>query len=244
MTGTVIDEQKCTHDGVEKDKRALEIEDAKIAMVKKDLRDELRILEGDLYQRVYHLLKGKVANDGPGNIKKGSKISDQYLQSIEREKWFEIRLQNDMASKQLEMAATRINQLRKEHNTKFTEQRKKITQGDDLAPGILKIVKVYMAVKRRIQPGDKLAGRHGNKGVVSMIVPVEDMPHLADGTPVDIVLNPLGVPSRMNIGQVLEAHLGWAAKELGKKIEKALLANDNTNNVRAILKNIYQQKNM
>ena len=244
MTGTVIDVQVFTRDGVEKDKRALEIEDAKIAAVKKDLRDELRIMEGDVYQRVYNLLKGKVANGGPGSIKKGGKISDDYLNSIEREKWFDIRLQNDDLNKQLEIAAERIKQLRKEHDEKFATQREKITQGGDLAPGVLKIVKVYMAVKRRIQPGDKMAGRHGNKGVISMIVPVEDMPYLEDGTPVDIVLNPLGVPSRMNIGQVLETHLGWAAKGLGKKIEKALTTKENTDSVRKILKDIYQAKDL
>ena len=244
MAGTVIDVQVFTRDGVEKDKRALEIEDAKITAVKKDLRDELRIMEGDVYQRVHNLLKGKVANGGPGSIKKGEKVSDDYLNSIEREKWFDIRLQNDDANKQLEIAAERIKQLRKDHDEKFASQREKITQGGDLAPGVLKIVKVYMAVKRRIQPGDKMAGRHGNKGVISMIVPVEDMPYLEDGTPVDIVLNPLGVPSRMNIGQVLETHLGWAAKGLGKKIEKALAVKEDTNNVRKILKNIYQAKEL
>jgi len=242
MAGTVIDVQVFTRDGVEKDKRALEIEDAKIIAVKKDLRDELRILEGDVYQRIYNLLKGKSVNKGPGNIKKGDKVSDDYLKSIEREKWFEIRLQNDEANKQIEVAAERIKQLRKEHDEKFDLQRKKITQGGDLAPGVLKIVKVYMAVKRRIQPGDKMAGRHGNKGVISMIVPIEDMPYLEDGTPVDIVLNPLGVPSRMNIGQVLETHLGWAAKGLGQKIQKALIAKENTGNIRKILKGIYQTK--
>ena len=242
MAGTVIDVQVFTRDGVEKDKRALEIEDAKITAVKKDLRDELRILEGDIYQRMYNLLKGKPVNRGPGSIKRGSKVTDDYLKSIEREKWFEIRLQNDTANKQLETAAERIKQLRKEHDEKFDLQRKKITQGGDFAPGVLKIVKVYLAVKRRIQPGDKMAGRHGNKGVISMIVPVEDMPYLEDGTPVDIVLNPLGVPSRMNIGQVLETHLGWAAKGLGRKIETALRAKGNTNNIRKLLKSIYHSK--
>ncbi len=244
MAGTVIDVQVFTRDGVEKDKRALEIEDAKIAVVKKDLRDELRIMESDVYQRVYNLIKDNTVKGGPGSIKKGEKVNDDYLNSIEREKWFEIRLQNDEANKQLESASLRIKQLRKEHDEKFATQREKITQGGDLAPGVLKIVKVYMAVKRRIQPGDKMAGRHGNKGVISMIVPVEDMPYLDDGTPVDIVLNPLGVPSRMNIGQVLETHLGWAAKGLGKKIEKALAVKKDSDNIRKILKDIYQAKGL
>jgi DNA-directed RNA polymerase subunit beta len=239
MTGTVIDVQVFTRDGVEKDKRALEIEDAKLASVKQDLRDELRIREGDVYQRAHTLLVGQVVEGGPGNIKKGEKVTADYLKNVEREKWFEIRLREDNANKQLETHAERVKELRAAHDEKFAAERKKITQGDDLAPGVLKIVKVYLAVKRRIQPGDKMAGRHGNKGVISMIVPTEDMPYLEDGTPVDIVLNPLGVPSRMNIGQVLETHLGWAAKGLGKKINKMLIAKESTDKIRAQLKQIY-----
>ena len=144
----------------------------------------------------------------PGALKSGGRVTQSYLAELPREKWFEIRLTNDEANTQLEQAAERLRQQRQEFDRRLEEKRKKITAGDDLAPGVLKMVKVYLAVKRRIQPGDKMAGRHGNKGVISMIVPVEDMPYLADGTPVDIVLNPLGVPSRMNIGQVLETHLG------------------------------------
>jgi DNA-directed RNA polymerase subunit beta len=155
-------------------------------------------------------------------------VSQAYLTDLPREQWFEIRLTNDDANAQLEQAAERLRQQRQEFDRRFEEKRKKITAGDDLAPGVLKMVKVYLAVKRRIQPGDKMAGRHGNKGVISTIVPVEDMPYLADGTPVDIVLNPLGVPSRMNIGQVLETHLGWAAKGLGIKIGNLIDANAST----------------
>ena len=241
MSGTIIDVQVFTRDGVEKDKRALEIEDAKLVAVKKDLRDELRILEGDVYQRTRGLLSGKKVKSGPGTIKKGDVITADYLKSTEREKWFDIRLSVASENNELDAFAERIKQLRKEHDTKFDVERKKITQGDDMAPGVLKIVKVYMAVKRRIQPGDKMAGRHGNKGVISMIVPVEDMPYLEDGTPVDIVLNPLGVPSRMNIGQVLETHLGWAAKGLGKKIDRALIAKESTSNIRKLLQKIYRK---
>ena len=239
MQGTVIDVQVFTRDGVEKDKRALEIEDAKIAVIKQNLRDELRIMEGDVYQRVYSLLNGQVATGGPGTIKKGEKITADYLKSVEREKWFDIRLKDDSANQQLETYAERTKQLRVEHDKKFDTEHKKITQGDDLAPGVLKIVKVYMAVRRRIQPGDKMAGRHGNKGVISMIVPAEDMPYLDDGTSVDIVLNPLGVPSRMNIGQVLETHLGWAAKGLGNKIQKMLIAKESNDKIRGFLKEVY-----
>ena len=240
VTGTVIDVQVFTRDGVDKDVRALEIEESKITAIKKDLRDELRILEGDVYLRVKSLLMGQVVDGGPGAIKKGEKITSDYLKNIESDKWFEIRLRDDKANKQLEDAGMRIKELRKEHDEKFAFERKKITQGDDLAPGVLKIVKVYLAVKRRIQPGDKMAGRHGNKGVVSTIVSVEDMPYLQDGTPVDIVLNPLGVPSRMNIGQVLETHLGWAAKGLGHKIDAAIKAHQDIAKIRALLKRIYK----
>jgi DNA-directed RNA polymerase subunit beta len=240
VIGTVIDVQVFTRDGVEKDKRALEIEDAKIANVKKDLRDELRILEGDVYQRIRTLLIDQTVDGGPGGVKKGEKVTADYLKNVEREKWFEIRLRDEDAAKQLDAGAERIKELRKEHDEKFAAQRKKITQGNDLAPSVLKVVKVYLAVKRRIQAGDKMAGRHGNKGVISTITPVEDMPYLEDGTPVDIVLNPLGVPSRMNIGQVLETHLGWAAKGLGKKINDAIVAQQSVAKIRDILKTIYK----
>ncbi len=240
VTGTVIDVQVFTRDGVEKDARALEIEESKIKAIKKDLRDELRILEGDVYLRAKSLLIGQLVDGGPGAIKKGEKVTAEYLATVEHDKWFEIRLRDDKANKQLEEAGVRVKELRKEHDEKFAFERKKITQGDDLAPGVLKIVKVYLAVKRRIQPGDKMAGRHGNKGVVSTIVSVEDMPYLQDGTPVDIVLNPLGVPSRMNIGQVLETHLGWAAKGLGHKIDAAIKAHQDIAKIRALLKRIYK----
>ncbi len=216
--GTVIDVQVFTRDGLKKDARALEIEKADIDKVKKDLDDELRIREEALYQRVETLLVNKTAQRGPSGLKSGQKITKAYLQELPREKWFDIHLKEESEAQTLEALAAQAKQLRKDHDVKLEAKRKKLVQGDDLAPGVIKIVKVYLAVKRKIQPGDKMAGRHGNKGVVSTIVPIEDMPHLADGTPVDIVLNPLGVPSRMNVGQVLECHLGWAAKGLGVKI--------------------------
>jgi DNA-directed RNA polymerase subunit beta len=241
MDGTVIDVRVFTRDGVDKDSRALAIESAELESVRKDFDDQLRILEKDIFQRVERMIVGKQAEGGPGSLKSGGRVTQSYLAELPREKWFEIRLTNDEANAQLEQAAERLRQQRQEFDRRFEEKRKKITAGDDLAPGVLKMVKVYLAVKRRIQPGDKMAGRHGNKGVISTIVPVEDMPYLADGTPVDIVLNPLGVPSRMNIGQVLETHLGWAAKGLGLKIGAMIDANASTTEKRKFLDEVYNK---
>jgi DNA-directed RNA polymerase subunit beta len=239
MEGTVIDVQVFTREGVEKDTRVLDIEKSELNKAKQDLTDEMRIRENDIFQRIEKLLLNKMADGGPNKLKKGSKLTSEYLEEIAREKWFEIRLRDDAANAQLESAAKQLKQERLEFEKAYEAKRNKITQGDDLAPGVLKIVKVYMAVKRRVQPGDKMAGRHGNKGVISSIVPVEDMPYMANGTSVDIVLNPLGVPSRMNIGQVLETHLGWAAKGLGLKIGKMLEEHQSVKNVRAFLASIY-----
>jgi len=239
MDGTVIDVQVFTRDGVEKDKRALQIEEEALERVRKDLTDQMRIMEADIYRRIEQLLVGKAAEGGPKGLKPGGKVTKSYLEDLPREKWFEIRLKNEEANAQLEAAAEQIRQLREDFDRQLEEKRRKITAGDDLAPGVLKMVKVYLAVKRRIQPGDKMAGRHGNKGVISMIVPVEDMPYLEDGTPVDIVLNPLGVPSRMNVGQVLETHLGWAAKGLGIKLGKMLEAKAKVAEIRKFLDQIY-----
>ncbi len=239
MNGTVIDVQIFTRDGLEKDPRAKAIEEEHLARVRKDLLDERRIREEDVYQRVYTLLLSKTATGGPSNLKPGTEVTKDYLEKVPRDKWFDIRLQDEEASVQLEQSSRQLDSLAKEMEKRFNDSRKKIVQGDDLAPGVLKIVKVYLAVKRRIQPGDKMAGRHGNKGVISIVVPVEDMPYMEDGTPVDIVLNPLGVPSRMNIGQVLETHLGLAAKGLGKKIEKMLEAQQSIKELRSFLDKIY-----
>ena len=222
MDGTVIDVQVFTRDGVEKDARALQIEEEQLAMVRKDLNDQLRIMEDDIYQRVEKLLLGKLAEGGPNKLEAGAKLTRDYLTDIGRGKWFEIRLRNEEANENLEKAGEQLKSLRKDFDRRLEEKKAKLTTGDDLAPGVLKMVKVYLAVKRRVQPGDKMAGRHGNKGVISMIQPVEDMPYTMDGTSMDIVLNPLGVPSRMNVGQVLETHLGWAAKGLGIKIGRML----------------------
>ncbi|HSH47381.1 MAG TPA: DNA-directed RNA polymerase subunit beta, partial [Halomonas sp.] len=239
MDGTVVDVQVFTRDGVEKDKRALEIEDDQLAQVKKDLADQMRIMDEDVYRRVEALLVGKTAEGGPNALKPGTKITRSYLEELDKSRWFEVRLKNDEANEQLEKAAERLKQIREEFDQKLEEKRMKIKAGDDLAPGVLKMVKVYLAVKRRIQPGDKVAGRHGNKGVISTIVPMEDMPYSADGTPVDMVLNPLGVPSRMNVGQVLETHLGWAAKGLGMKIGSMLDEQAGPTKLRDFLDRIY-----
>ena len=241
MDGTVIDVRVFTRDGVEKDHRALSIEKSELESVRKDLDDTLRILEEDIYERVERMLTGKMAQGGPNQLKSGSKITQVYLDDLPREQWFEIRLKNDDANEQLQKAFERLKLQRDEFDRRFDVKKTKITAGDDLAPGVLKMVKVYLAVKRRIQPGDKMAGRHGNKGVISTIVPVEDMPYLEDGNPVDIVLNPLGVPSRMNVGQVLETHLGWAAMGVGKKIERMLKAQESITKLRQFLDAVYNK---
>ncbi|MAZ40048.1 MAG: DNA-directed RNA polymerase subunit beta [Legionellales bacterium] len=239
MNGTIIDVRVFTRDGVEKDERALAIEKAELLKAKKDIDDEYRIREHDLIQRIEKFLVGQTVKSAPAGLSSGGKVTQDYLKGLSYSKWFEINLKDDANNQKLEAYAAELKTLRESFDEKLAVQRNKITQGDDLAPGVLKIVKVYMAVKRRIQPGDKMAGRHGNKGVISMIIPVEDMPHTADGTPVDIVLNPLGVPSRMNIGQVLEVHLGWAAKELGKQIGKLVDAQNKMPELRDYLNKVY-----
>jgi DNA-directed RNA polymerase subunit beta len=241
MDGTVIDVRVFTRDGVEKDSRALAIEKAELERVRKDLADQQRILEDDMFQRVRGMIDGKVVEAGPKKLKPGSQIDEAYLADLPREQWFEIRFKDEETNTQLETVSERLKGQRKAFEKRFEEKRAKITAGDDLAPGVLKMVKVYLAVKRRVQPGDKMAGRHGNKGVISSIVPVEDMPYMADGTPVDIVLNPLGVPSRMNIGQILETHLGWAAKGLGAKIGKMLEAQQAVLELRKFLGAVYNE---
>jgi DNA-directed RNA polymerase subunit beta len=199
----------------------------------------MRIVEDDAFGRIRRLLEGKTATGGPKKLKKGETLTAAYLEDIARYDWFDIRLADEEAARQLEQLKDSLAQARVEFDSMFEEKKRKLTQGDELSPGVQKMVKVYLAVKRRIQPGDKMAGRHGNKGVVSKIVPVEDMPHMADGTPMDIVLNPLGVPSRMNIGQILEVHLGWAAKGLGLRIGSMLQAQAKASEVRKFIDQIY-----
>jgi DNA-directed RNA polymerase subunit beta len=239
MSGTVIDVQVFTREGIERDKRAQQIIDDELKRYKTDLGDQFRIVEADAFARIERLLLNKVANGGPKKLVKGTKITKPYLDEIERHSWFDIRLAADDAQDQLEQLKDSLAQKRVEFDAAFEEKKKKLTSGDELPPGVQKMVKVYLAVKRRLQPGDKMAGRHGNKGVISKIVPVEDMPHMADGTPMDIVLNPLGVPSRMNVGQILETHLGWAAKGLGKRIGDMLAAQAKIVDLRKALELIY-----
>ncbi len=241
MDGHVIDVQVFTRDGLEKDERALSIEASELEKVRKDLNDQRRILEEDMYHRLEKLLVGKVAEGGPGSLKAGAKVTQKYLDELERDKWFEIRMRNEDVNKTLERMARQLREQHEQFAQRYEEKKRKITAGDDLAPGVRKMVKVYLAVKRRVQSGDKMAGRHGNKGVISQIVPVEDMPHDADGKAVDVVLNPLGVPSRMNIGQVLEAHLGLAAKGLGDKINRMLEEQRKVAELRKFLDQVYNQ---
>ena len=239
IAGTVIDVQVFTREGIERDKRAQSIIDDHLRGYKLDLADQLRIVERDAFARVERLIIGKVANGGPKRLAKGSEISRDYLDSIDPHHWFDIRMAGEDVAQQLESLRESLEQTRKDFDLAFEEKRKKLTQGDELPPGVQKMVKVYVAVKRRLQSGDKMAGRHGNKGVVSRIVPVEDMPYMADGRSVDIVLNPLGVPSRMNVGQVLEVHLGLAAKGIGFRIGEMLRRQANAKELREFLDKVY-----
>ena len=239
MKGTVIDVQVFTREGLAKDARATANDEHELATVRKDLDDQLRIVEDDAYARIEKLLHNHIAEGGPNALKAGEKITNDYLNNIPRAQWFEIRLRNEEANQAIEKIRDQLVEQREEFDRRFEEKREKIEMGDDLAPGVLKIVKVFVAVKRRLQPGDKMAGRHGNKGVISKIVPVEDMPYMEDGTSVDICLNPLGVPSRMNVGQVLETHLGWAAKRIGAQIDAMLRKNKQTEQIRKYLEKVY-----
>jgi len=236
--GTVIDVQVFTRDGLERDSRALSIEREQLNQIRKDLNEEYRIVEGATFERLRVALEDAEVSGGAG-FKKGAKLTAYHLANLDRSEWFNLRLVDDALNEQLEKAQAQLEERRKQLDDRFEDKKRKLQQGDDLAPGVLKIVKVYLAIKRRIQPGDKMAGRHGNKGVVSIIMPVEDMPHDENGVPVDIVLNPLGVPSRMNVGQILEAHLGLAAKGLGEKIQAMLEAQTKVSEIRKLFTEIY-----
>ena len=240
VTGTVIDVQVFTRDGLVKDDRAKAIEKSQLSKVRKDIDDEYRIIESATFERLRKSLIGKVVAGGP-KIKKGQKVTADYLSKITEEDLLELRMVNDKLNEQIKLAADQLAERQKDLEERFEDKKNKLTQGDDLAPGVLKIVKVYLAIKRRIQPGDKMAGRHGNKGVISVIMPVEDMPYDDNGEPVDIVLNPLGVPSRMNVGQILETHLGAAAKGLGERIGELIDAQKKMTEVRKFLTEIYNK---
>ena len=238
--GTVIDVQVFTRDGLDKDQRSLEIEKIQLDKVRKDLNEEYRIVEAATFERLSAALIGQKAVGGKG-LKKGTEITADLLAETDKKDWFKIRMAEETLNEQLEKAEAQLAERRKELDERFEDKKRKLATGDDLAPGVLKIVKVYLAVKRRIQPGDKMAGRHGNKGVISVIMPIEDMPHDEHGEPVDIVLNPLGVPSRMNVGQILETHLGLAAKGLGQKIERMLKEQRAVAEVRDFLEQVYNR---
>ena len=242
--GTVIDVQVFTREGIERDKRAQSIMDEMLRSFKTDLADQMRIVERDAFDRIRKMIVGLPVNGGPANsnkkkLGKGDTVTDDYLDNLDPHHWFDIRLVDENIAGQLESIREGLDKTRKDFDHAFEIKRKKLTQGDELPPGVQKMVKVHLAVKRRLQPGDKMAGRHGNKGVVSRIVPVEDMPYMADGTPVDICLNPLGVPSRMNIGQILETHLGRAARALGDRIGEMLRKQASAREVRDFLGEIY-----
>ena len=238
--GTVIDVHVFTRDGIEKDGRAESIEESQLAEIQKDIDDELKILEQAAISRLEAILVGKKVSSGKG-LKKGSLLKLTDLDELNKEDWFKVRVDNDAVNKQIENISKSLKEYKEDLDVTFEKRKSKVTDGDDLAPGVLKIVKVYLAIKRRIQPGDKLAGRHGNKGVISVIMPEEDMPFDENGQPVDIVLNPLGVPSRMNVGQVLETHLGWAAKELGTKIGEMIDTEVRASEIRGFLSAIYER---
>jgi len=238
VKGTVIDVQVFIRDGVEKDQRAKDIEKSQLAQIRKDLDDEYRIVEVATYERLRQALVGQQAASAPGRSK-GLSLDDGYLDDLGKDDWFKIRMADDGLNTLLELAEAQLKERKQQLEARYADKRSKLETGDDLAPGVLKIVKVYLAIKRRIQPGDKMAGRHGNKGVISVIMPVEDMPFDENGDPVDIVLNPLGVPSRMNVGQVLETHLGWAAKGIGRKIGELLDVQRKIADVRHYLEQVY-----
>jgi len=238
--GTVIDVRIFTRDGLEKDKRAKDIEQQELARVRKNIEAEYAIVENATYERLASALSGKPVIAGP-KLKKGDKVTASYLKELPAEDWFKLRMEKDDLNELLESAESQLKARRKDLDERFEESKRKLQSGDDLAPGVLKIVKVYLAIKRRIQPGDKMAGRHGNKGVISVIKPEEDMPFDADGRPIDIVLNPLGVPKRMNVGQILETHLGWAAQGLGIKIGEMLDLKREVAEIRKFLEKIYNQ---
>jgi len=236
--GTVIDVQVFTRDGLPKDQRALQIEKSQLDEFRKDLREEYRIMESATLGRIQTAIVGQAVVSFPG-LKKGDKATVEALANLTPDEWFKIRMSDDTLNEQIEAAEKQLAERRTQQEEQFEVKKRKIQSGDDLAPGVLKIVKVYLAVKRRIQPGDKMAGRHGNKGVISVIKPVEDMPYDSDGRPVDIVLNPLGVPSRMNVGQILETHLGLAAKGLGDRINDMIQEQRKLADIRKFLTKIY-----
>jgi DNA-directed RNA polymerase subunit beta len=220
--GTVVEVRVFNRHGVEKDERALQIEREEVERLARDRDDEVAILDRNIYARLKTLILGKVAVKGPKGVKANSEITEELLGTLTRGQWWQLALKDEADAKIVEALNDQYEAQKRTLDARFEDKVEKVRRGDDLPPGVMKMVKVFIAIKRKLQPGDKMAGRHGNKGVVSKVIPIEDMPFLADGTPVDICLNPLGVPSRMNVGQILETHMGWAARSLGIKIDDAL----------------------
>jgi len=244
-SGTVVEVRVFSRRGVEKDERALAIDRAEIDRLGKDRDDERVILERGFHGRMAELLDGQTVASGPKGVKAGTKLTAAMLEDMPKSQWQQIAVKDDAVQKLVEAQVANFDSAVQELQARFNDKVDKLQAGDELLPGVMKMVKVFVAVKRKLQPGDKMAGRHGNKGVISRIVPAEDMPYLEDGTPMDIVLNPLGVPSRMNVGQILETHLGWAARGLGKKVgaaAEAARASHNTKALRKQLSDIYSNE--
>jgi DNA-directed RNA polymerase subunit beta len=242
VTGTVVEVRVFNRHGIDKDQRALAIERAEEERLAKDRDDELAILERNIYSRLSELLLHKMAASGPKGMAAETKITQTVLDGLTHHQWWQIGLKNEKAQAEIEGLKKQYDESKQRLDKRFADKVDKLRRGDELAPGVMKMVKVFVAVKRKLQPGDKMAGRHGNKGVISRITPIEDMPYLADGVPVDVVLNPLGVPSRMNVGQILETHLGWASAGLGKQIGDMLekVRRDNRlEPLRKMLKSVY-----
>ena len=240
--GTIVEVRVFNRHGVDKDERALQIEREEVERLARDRDDELAILERNIYARLKSLIMGREIVKGPKGIKAGANVDDDVLGQLSRGQWWQLAVADEDTAKEVEALNQQFDAQKRALDNRFDDKVEKVRQGDDLPPGVMKMVKVFVAVKRKLQAGDKMAGRHGNKGVVSKVVPIEDMPFLADGTPVDIVLNPLGVPSRMNVGQILETHMGWASRGLGIKIDEALQdyrRNGDMAPVRAAMKNGY-----
>jgi len=240
VTGTIVEVRVFNRHGVEKDERAMAIEREEIERLAKDRDDEQAILDRNVFGRLADMLIGKVAVAGPKTFKKGGKVTREVLDEYPRNQWWQFAVSNDKLMSEFEALRNQYDESRKGLEKRFIDKVEKLQRGDELPPGVMKMVKVFVAVKRKIQPGDKMAGRHGNKGVVSKIVPSEDMPFLEDGTPVDVVLNPLGVPSRMNVGQILETHLGWACAGMGLKIGKMLEAYRKSEDLKPLKKTLKQ----
>ncbi|MEE3295274.1 MAG: DNA-directed RNA polymerase subunit beta, partial [Pseudomonadota bacterium] len=246
-SGTVVDVKVFNRHGIEKDERALAVEQEEIERLSIDRDDEIFILERNVYSRLRDVLLNKMAISGPSISSGKTKLSNEILQDLPNRSLLDFVLQNNDNQSEIEKIKNQYDQSKIQIESRFNDKVDKVSRGDDLLPGVMKSIKVYVAVKRKLQPGDKMAGRHGNKGVISRIVPTEDMPYTEDGTPVDIVLNPLGVPSRMNVGQILETHLGWTCAGLGKKIENAIKEYErdtDISKVKNIINDIYENKDL